>query len=91
MEEKWWSELRQIHDESFKTDWRQHLDELNRQVVAKHPRLESDPFSTPGGTLPPVLFNGDIEALQPQKWVLVVLAQSSDRSSQGRVVSPIEV
>lgn len=62
-ERPWWLELRKLHDEQFVFDWRSHVKRLNSTY--------SFDFSTPDGLAPP-WFNGDVEALEPGNWVLVV-------------------
>ncbi|MEX2235945.1 MAG: hypothetical protein WEB00_00215 [Dehalococcoidia bacterium] len=71
MPELWWSELRRLHDGMFGlvADWRHHVRSLNERL----PELRDAPLTTPGNNnLPPTLFNGDIEALQAGRWLLVI-------------------
>lgn len=64
----WLAELRRIHDESFEFDWGRHLSELNRDYeICKESR-----FTTTAPGVPPVWFNGDVEAIVPKQWTLVV-------------------
>ena len=64
----WLERLRQLHDGAFSVDWQSHVNGLNRTYgIAEESRLRT---VAPG--LPPVLFNGDVEALRPGKWTLVV-------------------
>lgn len=64
----WIERLRQLHDGAFATDWQSHVDTLNRTYGIA---AESG-FRTVARGLPPVLFNGDVEALRPGKWTLVI-------------------
>ena len=62
--------LRELHDESFSADhdWAAHLDSLNERL-GLHGRRE---LATPAPGLPPSWFVGDVENLQPGRWVLFV-------------------
>ena len=64
----WIERLRQLHDGAFAIDWRSHVDGLNRAYGI----ADASIFRTVARGLPPVLFNGDVEALRPGKWTLVV-------------------
>lgn len=61
-------ELRRIHDETLTIDWQQKVEELNRQLGLSGDDVLS--LSIPG--LPPFWFNGDVEAIVPGRWVLVI-------------------
>ena len=63
----WVRRLRDLHDESFALDWSSHLEALSRSLS-----LGSDPLATPAPGLPPSWFVGDVEAIEPGRWVLVV-------------------
>ncbi len=67
MELPWVRELRQLHEENF-FDWTSHLLDLNRRLGL----AGRDEFTVPNAGLPPSWFVGDIEALQPGPWVLVI-------------------
>jgi len=65
---EWYAAIRQIHQRGFEEDWQRHVDQLNTQFrLAGKSRL-----MLPHLTLPPPWFNGDIERLPPNRWVLVV-------------------
>ena len=63
----WRAELRRIFDESFHFDWTDHLAGLNARL-----NLQDDPFQVSIPGLPPCLFNGDVEAITPGDWTLVI-------------------
>ena len=64
----WIRELRELHDQSFHYDWVTHLQAVN-QTLGLAGRRE---LATPAPGLPPSWFVGDVEALQPGRWVLSV-------------------
>lgn len=64
----WLDDLRAIFDSTFARDWDAHLASLNR-------RYDFEPvseFKTVAPGLPPVWFNGDVEAISPRDWTLVI-------------------
>ena len=65
---EWLTELRALYDKAFSYDWDRHVDQLNKRY-----KLHG---SSKLGLLvrgqPPAWFNGDVEAIQPDRWVLVV-------------------
>jgi len=64
----WRAALRQLHDDAFEFDWDDHLANLNGRL-----RLTGRAaFSTPAPGLPPSWFHGDIDALEPRQWILVM-------------------
>ena len=64
----WVAKIRQIHNKYFTYPWGHHLDWLNTDLcLAGKARLVTN---APG--LPPVWINGNIEALEPHRWVLVI-------------------
>lgn len=64
----WRTELRAIYDEALEVDWDAHLTRLNADygLSGRHA------LSTTDAGLPPAWFNGDIEAIDPGHWVLVI-------------------
>src|SRR4051794_34456594 len=64
----WLSQIRAIHDASFTIDWQLHLDDLNARLR----RSDQVELSTAVRGLPPPWFNGDVEAIKPNEWVLVI-------------------
>lgn len=67
MSNSWVHTLRDLHDSNFDFDWDAHLRDLNIRLGRT-----DDPFSLPAAGLAPPWFVGDVEALRPRKWVLVV-------------------
>lgn len=63
----WVDELRGIHQNALSIDWQAGLDELNRRLGLRD--RDALTLSLPG--LPPIWFNGDVEALVPDRWTLV--------------------
>lgn len=64
----WRTELRELYNEALHFDWATHLSRLNTDY-----RLSGDGLlSTTDVGLPPAWFNGDLEAIEPGRWVLVV-------------------
>ena len=61
-------ELRRIHDETLTIDWQPKVTKLNRRLGLSGDDVLS--LSIPG--LPPFSFNGDVEAIVPGKWILVI-------------------
>ena len=70
MSATWVQQLRELHDGSFSEDydWSAHLRALNQSLGFVGERE----LATPARDLPPPWFVGDVEALQPGRWVLVV-------------------
>ncbi len=71
----WFRELRQLHDENFHEDWTTHLDALNRELGLSGTAA----FGTPARSLAPSWFVGDVEALPPRQWVLVISLNQARR------------
>lgn len=67
-EPTWLVALRQLHDQAFLVDWKEHLARLNARLKPSDPSQ----FSLPRADLPPAWFNGDVEHLVPGSWVLFV-------------------
>ncbi|MXZ62295.1 MAG: hypothetical protein F4Y98_01465 [Chloroflexi bacterium] len=70
MSTEWVQQLRALHDASFAADrdWSAHLQAVNQRLGLTGRRQ----LATPAPTLPPSWFVGDVEALQPGRWVLFV-------------------
>jgi hypothetical protein len=68
MPEDWRGELRRLHNDALRVDWEAHLADLNVRygLVGRHV------LSTTDVGLPPAWFNGDVDAVEPGSWVLVV-------------------
>ncbi len=64
----WLSQLRHIHDEAFAFDGDRHIAGLNERFGLTGDMELS--VHVPG--LPPVWFNGDVEAIEPNRWALVI-------------------
>lgn len=64
----WRTELRRLHDAALNVDWEEHLAALNTRYGLR----DRDALSTADVGLPPAWFNGDVEAIEPGRWVLVV-------------------
>lgn len=74
MTDRWSDMIRRMHDESWDLDWYAHVAELNEQLGLTGP----DAFGLPRG-LPPSWVVGDLEALPPGEWVLVVSLNQARR------------
>ncbi len=71
----WFRELRQLHDENFREDWTSHVDALNRELgLTGHAA-----FGLPARGLPPSWCVGDVEAVPPRQWVLVISLNQARR------------
>ena len=68
MDTTWVRELRRLHEENFWYDWTSHVRDLNR----RYDLAGRDELNLPNAGLPPSWFVGDVEALDPGRWVLVV-------------------
>lgn len=68
MDATWVRELRRLHEEAYSCDWTSHLRDLNR----RHELGGRDELAVPDAGLPPSWFVGDVEALDPGRWILVV-------------------
>ncbi len=72
--QSWTAELRRLHDEHFEFDWERHVRALNKRL-----RLSGkDEFGLAPG-LPPSWLVGDVAALTPRQWVLVVSLNQARR------------
>ena len=65
---RWWTRIKALDDWSVGYDWTSHINELN----AKHGLTGDAALAPPIPGWPPAWFNGDIEQLTPNNWVLVV-------------------
>lgn len=79
----WLLELRKIFAESLHYDWSSHLATLNARLrLTGAGALE---LSMDG--LPPVWFNGDVEAIIPRQWTLVI-SLNHQRGHYARIPQP---
>ena len=80
MSKPWVEQLRELHDQAFSVDWATHLGALNRSLALTGPHE----LTTPARKCPPSWFVGDVEALEPGRWVLVIsLNQKRHDAGQG--------
>ncbi len=79
MVNSWVHELRELHDSNFGFDWDSHVQALNEQLQLHG--LDEFGLAAPG--LPPVWFVGNVEALAPDGWVLVVSLNQARRERDG--------
>jgi len=68
MADKWQARLRTIYDDAFSFDWQSHLQKLNQELGLAGEAELSTSFSG----LPPIWFNGDVDALVRGSWTLVI-------------------
>jgi hypothetical protein len=74
----WYQEIREIHDRHFHDPWQERVDAINqRYLLSRHHML----FAPDSGVLVP-WFNGNIEAVEPGRWILVI--------SLNHYVDPVE-
>lgn len=66
--DSWYGPIRRLHFGHFDDPWNVRLEAVNRFV---QPHMKR-PLYLHGDRLAPPWFNGNIEALEPMKWVLVV-------------------
>lgn len=64
----WYQEIREIHDQHFHDPWQERADAINR----RHALSRAHKLFTPAPGVPMPWFNGDIEAVEPGRWVLVI-------------------
>ncbi len=69
-ETRWYDQIRTIVDTSSQEDWLSRLNQFNNRPPVKK---AGTTFSLPKDGHPPPWFNGDITALNPGEWVLVVM------------------
>ena len=81
MDATWVRELRRLHEENFFCDWTSHLRDLNHRLQIVGP----DEFTVPNAGLRLSWFVGDVEDLQPGRWVLVVSLNQGRWSPRTRV------
>ena len=80
MSKPWVRELRKLHDQAFEENWAAHLETLNDELGLTGPYE----LSTPARGCPPSWFVGDVEALEPGRWVLVIsLNQKRHNAGEG--------
>lgn len=65
---EWWRSVKALDDWAHGYDWKKHLDGLNRKYILTGERELV--LSVEGW--PPAWFTGNIEALRPRQWMLVV-------------------
>ncbi len=63
----WLQKIRDLHDQHFAFDWYAHTIALNQRYGLRG----DDAFTVNAPGLPPQWFNGDVEAIEPARWVLV--------------------
>ena len=68
MSKPWVPELWALHNQAFAVNWTAHLENLNRELGL----TGAYELSTPARGYPPSWFVGDVEALEPRHWVLVI-------------------
>ena len=68
MDRPWVEQLRELHDDAFLVDWSANFEALNRDLDLTGPYE----LGVPAPGFPPSWFVGDVEALEPHRWVLVV-------------------
>ncbi len=81
MSATWVQQLRELHDASFSADhdWAAHMRSVNEDLGLEDRRE----LATPAPGLPPSWFVGDVECLQPGRWVLFVgLNQARSRHDE---------
>ena len=83
MSKPWVQELRELHDQSFSVKWADHLESLNRELGLTGPYE----LSIPARGCPPSWFVGDVEALEPGRWVLVIAPNQKEHDA-GRGFTP---
>lgn len=74
----WTDELRRLHDSNFAFDWDGHVRALNERLQL----TGADEFGLPAAGLPPSWFVGDVAALEPRRWVLIVSLNQARREDE---------
>ena len=64
----WYQEIQNIHDRHFSDPWQDRVDAINQRYRLSRQHMLFTP--DPEGPMP--WFNGDIEAVEPGRWVLVI-------------------
>jgi hypothetical protein len=64
----WYQAIRDIHEQHFHDPWQERVDEINKRYALAGSHMLFTP--DPDGPVP--WFNGDIEAIEPGHWVLVI-------------------
>jgi hypothetical protein len=67
-ETHWYREIRDIHDGYFHESWQERVDAINERFQLSHEHM----LLSHGPGIPMPWFNGDIHAVVPGRWVLVV-------------------
>src|SRR5829696_1175123 len=67
-ETSWYQDVRHIHDRHFHDPWQDRADAINQRYCLSRKHM----LLTPGPGVPMPWFNGDIEAVEPGRWVLVI-------------------
>ena len=64
----WRRSIRSLHDQAFLFPWQAHLQRLNGDLR----RGGQNQLCTPKPDLPPAWFNGNIEKIEPRRWILFI-------------------
>ena len=64
----WLQAIRDLNEEHFSFDWHTHAKELSERLDLRDEHALR--LNIPD--LPPMWFNGDVEAIQPGRWMLVI-------------------
>ena len=75
MSNSWVRELRRLHDENFDYPWDQHIGALNAAIGLEGRHA----FGLAAPTLAPSWLVGDVEVVEPGRWVLVVSLNQARR------------
>ena len=75
MSSSWVRELRTLHDENFDYPWNEHIGALNAAMGLEGRHA----FGLAAPTLAPSWLVGDVEAVEPGRWVLVVSLNQARR------------
>ncbi len=75
MSDSWVRDLRKLHDENFDFDWDEHIGALNEAMGLEGRHA----FGLAAPTLAPSWLVGDVEAVEPGRWVLVVSLNQARR------------
>lgn len=80
MSKPWVPELWELHNQAFAVNWTAHLENLNSELGL----TGAYELWTPARGYPPSWFVGDVEALEPGRWVLVIsLNQKRHNAGEG--------
>ena len=75
----WIEQLKQLHNRAFEFDWSSHLQNLNRDLGLAGPHE----LAVPAPGFPPSWFVGDVEAIEPHRWVLVISLNQAQHDAGG--------